>query len=243
MKVLFTVLVPFLLFSHLNTAQASPILTINKFKHASDERDVKNFNGIAAGGPIQVVVKFGSKESLRFEGDKEAISTLVTEVKGDILIIRPQTSWVSWARKYQNKKIIAYVTARQISSLTMSGDGSITVAGKITASEFAVTLSGSGFIKANVEADQITGVVSGSGTADISGTADEASVTLSGPGSFGSKMLSVDELSARISGKGNINVTTDGKINALISGSGHVYYSGNPEIEKKVIGSGGVVER
>ena len=190
-----------------------------------------------------MVVKFGSKESLRFEGDKEAISTLVSEVKGDKLIIRPQTSWVSWSRKYQNKKIIAYVTARQISSLTMSGDGSITASGKITASEFAVTLSGSGFIKANVEADKITGVVSGSGTANITGTAEAASVTLSGPGSFGSKMLSVNELSARISGKGNINMTTNGKIKAFISGSGHVYYSGNPEIEKTIVGSGNVVEK
>lgn len=243
MKVLFALLVPSLLFSQLTNTQASPLVAINKAVHTLDEREVKNFNGIIAGGPIEVVVKFGNKESLRFEGDKEAISTLVTEVKGDKLIIRPQTSWVSWSRKYQNKKIIAYVTARQISSLTMSGDGSITVSDKITASEFVVTLSGSGFIKANVEADRITGIVSGSGTANISGTADEASVKLSGPGSFGSKMLSVDELSAMISGKGNINVTTNGKINAMISGSGHIYYSGNPEIEKKVLGSGDVVER
>lgn len=243
MKALFAILVPSLLFSQLNNIQASPLVTINSVKHTLDEREVKNFNGIVAGGPIEVVVTFGNKESLRFEGDKEAISTLVSEVKGDKLIIRPKTSWVSWSRKYENKKIIAYVTARQISSLTMSGDGSITVSGKVTASEFAVTLSGSGFIKANVEADKITGVVSGSGTANITGTAETASVTLSGPGSFGSKMLSVDELSARISGKGNINITTNGKIKAFISGSGHVYYSGNPDIEKTVVGSGNVVEK
>ncbi len=242
MKVLFAILLPSLLFSQFNNIQASPAVTTNEVRHTLDDREVKNFNGIVAGGPIEVIVKFGTKESLRFEGDKEAISTLVSEVKGDKLIIRPKTSWVSWSKKYENKKIIAYVTAKQISSLTMSGDGSITVSGKVTALEFAATLSGSGFIKANVEADKITGVLSGSGTANISGTADEASVTLSGPGSFGSKMLSVDHLSARISGKGSINITTNGKIKALISGSGHVYYSGNPEIEKTVLGSGDVVE-
>lgn len=210
---------------------------------SSDEREVKNFNGIVAGGPIEVIVKFGNKESLRFEGDKEAISTLVSEVKGDKLVIRPKTSWISWARKYENKKITAYVTAKQLSSLTMSGDGSITVSGTIIAKEFATTLSGSGAIKANVEADKITGVISGSGAANISGKADAASVTISGPGSFGSKSLTIDQLSARMSGKGSINITTNGKIKALISGSGHIYYSGNPEIEKTVLGSGDVVER
>lgn len=208
-----------------------------------EERMVKNFSGIIAGGPIQVVVKLGNKENLRFEGDQEAISTLVTEVKGGKLVIRPQTSWVSWARKYENKKIVAYVTAKQLSSLTMSGNGSIIVSGIITASEFTTTLSGSGTIKATVEADKITGIMSGSGTVNVSGKADVASVTLSGTGNFGGNSLVVNQLSARISGKGSINITTDGTINAVISGSGHVYYSGNPEIEKTILGSGDVVER
>lgn len=243
MKSLFSILLVASSFSQINTVSAISPISINMLKSNFDEREVKDFNGIIAGGPIQVIVKFGTKESLRFEGDKEAISTLVTEVKGDKLIIRPKTSWVSWARKYENKKIIAYVTAKQLSSLSMSGDGSITVSGTITAEEFATTLSGSGFIKANVEAEKITAVVSGSGTANISGQADVASVTLSGPGSFGSKTLVIDQLSARISGKGSINIKTDGKIKAFISGSGHVYYSGNPEIEKTVLGTGGVVER
>lgn len=220
-----------------NPTVKSPVIS------AFEERNVKNFNGIVAGGPIQVIVKLGTTESLRFEGDKDAIATLISEVRGALLVIRPQTSWVSWARKYENKKIIAYVTAKQISSLAMSGDGSITVSGTITAAEFAATLSGSGFIKAQVDADELTGVVSGSGTADIGGKADEASITVSGAGSFGNNTLSVNELSARISGKGNINVNTNGTIKALISGSGHIYYSGNPDIQKTVLGSGNVVER
>jgi hypothetical protein len=243
MKLLFSILLVTSSFSQINIASAKSQTAINISSSSFDEREVKNFNGIIAGGPIEIIVKFGDKESLRFEGDKEAIATLVSEVKGDKLVIRPQTSWISWAKKYENKKIIAYVTAKQLSSLTMSGDGSITVSGTITAQDFATTLSGSGSIKANVMADKITGVLSGSGTANISGKADVASITLSGPGTFGSKSLTVDQLSARMSGKGTINVTTNGKIKALISGSGHIYYTGNPEIEKTVLGSGGVVER
>jgi hypothetical protein len=227
MKLLFTILFAALLFSQGASAQ-------------KDERNVKNFNGVVAGGPIDVVIKFGDKESLMFEGDKEAIATLVSEVKGDKLVIRPQTSWVSWARKYENKKITAYVTAKQLSSLAMSGNGSITVSGTITAAEFAVTLSGSGSIKANVEADKITGILSGSGTSNISGKAGEASIILSGPGTFGSKLLTVNDLSAKISGKGNVYISTEGKINAFITGSGHVFYTGNADVEKTVIGSGGV---
>jgi len=229
------------------------LLTINQISFASepiktttalrDERELKNFTGVGAGGPIDVVVKLGDNESIRFEGDKEAIATLVTEVKGSILIIRPQTSWTSWAKKYENKKITAYVTAKQLSSIAMSGNGSINVIGAVTAAEFAVTLSGSGSVKLHVDADKITGVLSGSGNIEINGKAKNASVTLSGPGTFGGKSLVVDNLSARISGSGNINVKTDGSISAFVSGSGHVYYTGNPDIKKTVIGSGGVIEK
>lgn len=207
-----------------------------------DERTVKNFNGVVAGGPIQVIVTLGDKETLRFEGDAGAISTLVSEVRGELLIIRPQTSWISWSRKYEGKKITAYVTARQLSSISMSGDGSIRVIGTVTAAEFAATLSGSGSIKAYVEADKITGVLSGSGTSDISGKTGLATITLSGTGTFGSKALSADEVSARISGKGNIRISTNGKIKATISGSGQIYYSGDADIEQTVIGTGGVTK-
>ncbi|WP_235012404.1 head GIN domain-containing protein [Pedobacter africanus] len=214
-------------------------LTYNS-RSISDERTVKNFDNVVAGGPIQVIIKMGSTESLRFEGDAEAISTLVAEVKGSTLVIRPKTSWISWAKKYENKKIIAYVNAKQLTALTMSGDGSITVSGTIKTNDFSLTLSGSGSIRANVAADEIEAVVSGSGKALIEGTAAEASVTLSGPGTFGTKALEVDELSARISGKGSINISCSKKIKAFISGSGHINYLGSPEIQKTVIGTGGV---
>ncbi|MET4546469.1 hypothetical protein ABIE26_003796 [Pedobacter africanus] len=218
---------------------AMTTLTYNS-RPISDERTVKNFDNVVAGGPIQVIIKMGSTESLRFEGDAEAISTLVAEVKGSTLVIRPKTSWISWAKKYENKKITAYVNAKQLSALTMSGDGSIVVSGTIKTNNFNLTLSGSGSIRANIAADEIEAIVSGSGKALVEGTATEASVTLSGPCTFGTKALEVDELSARISGKGNINISCSKKIKAFISGSGHINYLGSPEIQKTVIGTGGV---
>jgi len=207
-----------------------------------EDRNVKNFTGVAAGGPINVVIKIGNTENLKFEGDAEAISTLVSEVKGNILIIRPKTSWTSWAKKYEGKTITAYVTAKDITSLTMSGNGSITVSGELTSSEFTSTLSGSGSIKATINADKLTGVISGSGNLNISGKTDAVQVTISGSGNLNAKTLVTNRLTTRISGSGTVSIKTDGTIKAFISGSGHVYYSGNPTIEKTVIGSGGVSE-
>jgi hypothetical protein len=214
------------------------VIGISKFR--KEDRDVKNFTAITAGGPIQVIVTLGNTEGLRFEGDADAISTLITEVKGNVLIIRPQNSWTSWARKYHDKKIVAYVSAKTVRALVMSGDGSITVKGTIQGPSLAATLSGSGSITASAEVDSFAGVMSGSGIMNISGKADNASITISGSGNFAKKGFTVSNLNTVISGSGSVNIDAKYSINAVISGSGSVNYSGNAEVQKRVSGSGRV---
>lgn len=209
-------------------------------KQLKDDRDVKDFNGVAAGGPIHVIITLGNTESCRFEGDAEAIETLITEVKGNVLIIRPKNSWTSWEHKYEGKKITAYVTAKSISSLTMSGSGSMALVGKVNSGTLSATLSGSGSIKAAADVDHINGVISGSGTLSLTGSANDAKVVISGSGNFEGKSLSVNNLSTTVSGSGTVNIKADQRIKAVISGSGNVNYSGNAEVEKTVIGSGRV---
>ncbi|RZK89124.1 MAG: hypothetical protein EOO98_11110, partial [Pedobacter sp.] len=209
-------------------------ISISKAKTKVKDTEVKNFNAVAAGGPLQVIITLGNTEGIRFEGDEEAISTLVTEVKGNALIIRPKMSWTSWAHKYKDKKITAHVNAKNITSLTMSGDGSITVKGTINNNSLTTTLSGSGSISATVDVQNYTAVVSGSGKLNISGESDEASATISGSGVLSKKgAFKVGSLSATISGSGSAYVQTNGEISAFISGSGKVYYTGNADVKEK----------
>ena len=240
MKKLFAVLFTALtLTSSINSIANTPI-KIASAKLQDDDREVKNFNGIAAAGPINVIVTLGSKESCRLEGDAEALATIVTEVKGNILIIRPQTSITSWSRKYDGKKITAYVSAKELASLTMSGTGNMVVNGKISTGDLTTTLSGSGSIKVTADVDNYSGVISGSGFINITGSADHAKVVISSSGALEGKSLSVNTLSTTISGSGTVNIKADQSIRAIISGSGSVNYSGNATVDKTIVGSGKV---
>lgn len=234
---------PFLLGALLASSalQASTVLpsTFHKYELTSNP-DVKNFHGLAIQGPIQVFVKLGNKESLRMEADEEVLASLVMEVRGNILVIRPKPSITSWAKKYEDKKIVAYVTAKTLTSLTMSGNSSIEVSGTINAEELTTTLSGSGRVSATVDVDKLTSVISGSGHLDIKGRAERADITMSGESRFAGKNLKVDVLNTRMSGAGRVDIHADQQIDALISGSAQVNYSGNASVKKRVIGSGGV---
>lgn len=240
MKKIFAILLASLTLTSSINVIAKNQISINTSKGNGDDRDVKNFNGVAAAGPINVIVTLGNSESCRLEGDTEALASIVTEVKGNVLVIRPQTSITSWTRKYEGKKITAYVTAKELASLTVSGDGNLTVNGKISTGSLATTVSGSGSIKATADVDNYNGVISGSGAINITGGADHAKVVISSSGTFAGKSFSTKTLTSTISGSGTVNIAVSESIRAVISGSGSVNYSGNPSVDKTVVGSGGV---
>ena len=241
MKKLFTILFAAFSLTTVISAVAKDQINIVSSKHSNDDREVKDFNGIAAAGPINVVVTLGSKESCRLEGDAEAIASIITEVKGNVLIIRPKNSITSWSRKYDGKQITAYVSAQELASLTMSGSGNMTVNGKISTGDLTTTLSGSGSIKANADVDNYHGVISGSGSLNITGSTDKAKIVISSSGSFEGKGFTSNTLSTTISCSGTVNIKADRSIKALISGSGNVNYSGNATVDKStIIGSGRV---
>ncbi|WP_029277381.1 head GIN domain-containing protein [Pedobacter borealis] len=240
MKKVFAILLASLTLTSSINVIAKNQISINTSKNNGDNRDVKNFNGVAAAGPINVIVTLGNSESCRLEGDADALASIVTEVKGNVLVIRPQTSITSWTRKYEGKKITAYVTAKELASLTVSGDGNLSVNGKISTGSLTTTVSGSGSIKATADVDNYSGVISGSGTINITGGADHAKVVISSSGTFAGKSFSTKTLTSTISGSGTVNIAVSESIRAVISGSGSVNYSGNPSVDKTIVGSGGV---
>jgi hypothetical protein len=240
MKKVFAILLASLTLTSSINVIAKDQTHIKSSKYNSDERNVANFTSVAGAGPINIVITLGSKASCRLEGDADAIASIVTEVKGNALIIRPETSITSWSRKYEDKKITAYVTAPSLKSLTMNGSGAMTVNGKVSAGDFATVLSGSGSIKVNADVDDFSGVISGSGSININGSADHAKVVISSSGTFGGKSFAVKTLSTTISGSGTVNIAVDESIRAVISGSGSVNYSGNASVEKTIVGSGRV---
>ncbi len=205
----------------------------------SEDRYVKNFNGVASSGFVNVVIKLGDVESLRLEGDPSAIADLITEVKGNVLNIKPKTK-VYWNNRFKNAKVTAYITAKRLTNATMSGSGDMRIENSLNNQNFTATVSGSGSIRAKGSFNSFVGVISGSGTIKCSGKSDQANLTISGSGKFSGNDFTAGSASSVISGSGNINMGVNNSLKAVINGSGSFYYTGNPTVEKTTIGSGRV---
>ncbi len=96
-------------------------------KHSSrldEERKVGTFKGILISGSLKAIVKIGNEEKVWLEGDEDVIAEVITEVKDGILIIRPKSKLNDWRKKFDNTRVTAHITAKRLTSLTMSGSGS-----------------------------------------------------------------------------------------------------------------------
>lgn len=236
-----TLLFSFALLSLGLFSQANAAISVSASHLLREDRPVSNFSGIAIGGSLKVYVKLGNTESLRLEGDQDAIDQLITEVKNGTLNIRPKgTQWKEWFKKFNNAKVTAYITAKKLTSLAVSGSGSIDVEQAINADSFSSAISGSGNIKATVNTQNFESSISGSGSLNISGKSKKADVAISGSGNFNGRAFSADNVEAHVSGSGSMYIGAKDSLTAAISGSGNITYAGDPTVKKAVAGSGKV---
>ncbi|WP_316842183.1 head GIN domain-containing protein [Pedobacter gandavensis] len=240
MKRLSLILTFALLSLGLHSQAISPI-RISASHLMDEERKVSNFTGIAIGGSIKTYVKIGNTESLRLEGDQEAIDQLITEVKDGTLSIRPKKSeWKRWFNNSGNSRVTAYITIKKITNLAVSGSGSIDVEQTINTNSLDVALSGSGSIKATVNVQNFDAAISGSGGMNINGKAKKAEIAVSGSGGFSGKSFTAEDVDAHVSGSGSVHIDVQKSLDAATSGSGSVNYTGNPTVSKATSGSGRV---
>lgn len=206
----------------------------------SDEetRQVSGFHALSNSGSIEVEVRFGNRESVRLEGDGDLLREIETVVEDGTLKIRYRRG-VRFDG-FRSGKVKAYVTARRLNALSMSGSGSIQVSGPVTGDELAASLSGSGWISVESNVSELNAAISGSGRIAVHGRAERSNVSLSGSGRFQGEKLKSRQASVKISGSGNVYIHADAQLDASISGSGNVHYSGNAVTNVRTAGSGKV---
>ncbi len=223
---------------------ATPLVSVKaKARTASDLRQdqrIAPFTGINVGGPFNVTVKFGQKEEIRMEGDKEVISRIETRVEHGTLKInyRDRRNW-SWGSDGVSRVKI-FITVKSLKNLSVSGSGKTVVEGSVRGDSFSAVVSGSGSLTAAMAVKSFTGVISGSGTITASGSAADSDISISGSGGFRGKDLKSGSAEVRVSGSGNVSLHVESHLEARLSGSGNIRYSGDPHVDVTKSGSGSV---
>lgn len=225
--------------SELTVANTKQTVADSKILLKDDERQVSGFSGITISGRHNVYITMGNSESLRLEGDANAINEIETKVEDGVLKIRnkKQMNTRSWNN---TGKVNIYIQAKSLNNLVLSGSGNVEVNGKVKSANLNNTISGSGSIGVNIDVENYNAVISGSGEISAKGYAKNARITIAGSGDFDGHNLKTSNTNAKVSGSGDISIIADKQLDAVVSGSGDIRYGGNAAVNSTKSGSGNI---
>ena len=185
---------------------------------ATQTRSLPPFTSIDATGISNLIVHVGAPQSVVVRADNNLISRITTRVQTGNLVIGNKPG--SYSIK---TPIRVQVTLPSVHALALNGDGDITATG-INAHVLTLSLAGLGSINA-------------------SGTTTRLHVTLSGAGEALLRRLIARDVTAVVSGAGQMLLTATHSLNATVTGDGAINYYGNPPHVATTVTGNGVITR
>jgi hypothetical protein len=199
------------------------------FNYVTAQSDIQ-FDKIRVTGASSVTLKQSEKHSMIAESETgSGPSNIFKTEPGGLLVITAKGG----------DKIT--VTAPSISSIDLTGTGSLKTDGLFKTEQIKLTVSGVGKLETELEATRINTIISGSGKVVLSGTADELQIDISGSGKVDAESLKVKTCTANISGSGKCLVDVSDVLNANISGSGNIYHVKTPAVINRNISGVGKI--
>jgi len=205
----------------------------------TETRNTGEYDGVKCAGSMDYILVAGTEGKIKLEGESNLLEHIITEIKGNDLIIKVEKG-VNLSPSW-NKTIKVTIPFRDISSVSLAGSGDLWNEDKITASDFNVSLAGSGDMILNIEATSVEGSLAGSGDVTLKGNTNNLSLRLAGSGDIHAFGLQSNHTEASIAGSGDIEIVSNQSLKARVSGSGDIEYKGKPSKEDtKVSGSGSI---
>ncbi|SDL05435.1 Putative auto-transporter adhesin, head GIN domain [Catalinimonas alkaloidigena] len=201
------------------------LLPLSILAQSREKRTIRSFSELEISGIYEVYLRQGNTESLELEADEDVMDKLITENKGDRLVLRMEHVRMN---QYKNRKVKAYITCRRLDRIEMSGATHLQGETPLHTKALAIGISGAGDVRLEIDTESLEASISGAGDLRVTGRTGEQRVEISGAGDYKSYDLASRRAEVRVSGAGSANVTVSEEIDAHASGAGNVYYKGSP---------------
>lgn len=203
-------------------------------------RNLPAFTRLRVDGSMTVRATPGSSPSVSIKADDNIAPLIVTEVQGDMLVVKTQPGTSFRTRS----PILVSIGFTQLTHADLRGSGDFDLSG-IKGASFEMSIAGSGDARIQgAELGRFAGRIAGSGDLLARGRADAASFSIAGSGDVQADELTARSVSVSIAGSGDARVHATESLSAQVAGSGDVTYSGNPgQVSRSVAGSGEVRAR
>lgn len=203
----------------------------------SKDMHVGSFDGIDAGGAVEVHVKQDAASSVRVETDENLVPYVDVYTEGNTLMIHPKKGY----NLDPSKEIVVYVSAPDYKSIEISGASKLIGDNAITPHE-QLNLTGSGACKISMEmgGGKLVGDISGATTLNLKGQVADLNMEASGASDINGYDLVADEATVDVSGASGAQLTVNKNLKAEASGASHIHYKGNASVTQNTSGASSV---
>ncbi|MCX6210358.1 MAG: DUF2807 domain-containing protein [Bacteroidetes bacterium] len=193
-----------------------------------EKRSVETFTGIDVSNAIEVELTSANEDAVSIGcNKKEVLNKVITEVKDGILKIYIENSFWEIINN-DDVRIIAKVSAKNITSLKLSGASSVTTSSTLNNDNLSIEASGASSVKADIKTKVLKINTTGASTVNLSGIADAVDLKASGASTIKNKSLKANVYTVDVSGASNIKLFATQGITGELSGASNLKYSGNP---------------
>jgi len=205
--------------------------TVVEDKNA-EVRNLSGFHAIVVEDGIDLHLIQGTTEAVAISAANVKFrSNIKTEVVGGVLKIFYYDGDTHVHFSITRRKLLAYVTVKDVSSIEVRGGSGLFVTGALQVNNLSILATGGSEIEGQFKATGLKMSLSGGAEATVSGRAAILNVSASGGSSYNGYQLSTDNCEADASGGSGIYVTANKEMNGRASGGSDIYYKGTATIK------------
>ncbi|KAF0200962.1 MAG: hypothetical protein FD170_3124 [Bacteroidetes bacterium] len=201
------------------------VFTIGAFAGKQD-RPTGSFTGIEISSAIKVVLTQGNTEKLTLEGDDDILQRVITETRGNKLIIKLKEGTYNKS----SQEVTAYLTFKTLSSIELSGAVNLNGTNEMNFNDLEFECSGATKINLHLNASKLDCDFSGASNLSLEGSVQLLNIDISGASKVNASDFVVKNCNIDCSGASYIAIHVTDKLRAEGSGASKISYKGNPSI-------------
>ena len=188
-------------------------------------RQIGNFTGIKVSTSVSVKLIKADSPKIEYKMIKGDESALITEIKGNNLIIKTKSSF--GGRNNIQAKVIVYYT--ELNDISVSAGATVKSEDPIRTQDMDIDVSRGASADVEVIAQSIDVDASSGASLKLEGSAKKAEYDASSGSTINAKMMICDYVNADVSSGAKIKVHVNKKLNADASSGGSIRYTGDTD--------------
>lgn len=198
------------------------------------DRKVEKFNKLEVKGAFEVIIVKSNEHHVKIEVDDNLVSNIITEVKGDELIIRNSKSICG------AKELKLTISTSDLNSVDCSGASNVRINDKFDTEKFEIKSSGASEIRANINTKLLISKYSGASNIVLIGNADTHAIESTGASTLKATELSVNQCAIDSRGASDLKINVSKELSVTSSGASEIKYIGDPKISKSIKGASNI---